>query len=222
MILLYDLLVIALPLLYVLVEDAIFSIPRLTKWCRWKEQPTAAIELSKPQEGYNEKREEADIHATFLYDEKRKEADIGATFLYNEKREEAVIRAAFLYDEDFAKRPFLEPMRPRYLVKWEELSDITDHGLDLDQNDGWEVNEMFDTNEINFGYKSTFDKTMPEYTTILEREDTTEYKIRWERACRLADEIEAKKRADQAFQASQPKKRKRKPRHSIKREECPY
>ncbi|XP_071811057.1 ataxin-2-like protein [Apostichopus japonicus] len=113
-------------------------------------------------------------------------------------------------------------MRPRYLVKWEELSDITDHCLNLDQNEGWEVNEMFDTNAINFGYKSTFDKTMPEYTTILEREHKTEYKIRWERACRLADEIEAKKRADQAFQASQPKKRKRKPRRSIKREENPY
>ncbi|XP_071855491.1 uncharacterized protein [Apostichopus japonicus] len=171
----------------------------------WKEQPTVALELSKQQEGYDEKQEKADIHATFLY---------------NEKREEAVIRAAFLYDEDFAKRPCLEPMRPRYLVKWEELSDITDHGLNLDQIEGWEVNEMFATNEINFGYKSTFDKTMPEYTTILEREDTPEYKIRWERACRLADEIEAKKRADQALQASQPKKRKRKPRRSIKREQC--
>ncbi|XP_071854452.1 uncharacterized protein [Apostichopus japonicus] len=203
----------------------------------WKEQPTVALELSKPQEGYdekqekadihetflyNEKREEGDIHATFMYDEKSEEANIGATFLYNEKCEEAVIRAAFLYDEDFAKRPFLNPMRPRYLVKWEELSDITDHGLNLDQNESWEVNDMFHTNEINFDYKSTFDKTLPEYTTILVREDTLEYKLRLERACRLADEIEAKKRADQAFQASQPKKRKRKPRRSIKRDECPY
>ncbi|PIK58717.1 putative N-lysine methyltransferase SETD8-like [Apostichopus japonicus] len=104
------------------------------KWKKsWKEQPTVAIELSKPQEGYDEKQEKADIQEAFLYNEKREEGDTHATFLYNEKREEAVIRAAFLYDEDFAKRPFLEPMRLQYLVKWEELSDITDHGLNLDQ-----------------------------------------------------------------------------------------
>ncbi|PIK40971.1 hypothetical protein BSL78_22184 [Apostichopus japonicus] len=40
----------------------------------------------------------------------------------------------FLFDEDIAKLPYVEPMRPQQLVKWEELSDVTDQSFDLDQD----------------------------------------------------------------------------------------
>ncbi|XP_071850173.1 uncharacterized protein [Apostichopus japonicus] len=129
---------------------------------------------------------------------------------------------AFLFDEDIAKLPYVEPMRPQQLVKWEELSDVTDHGLDLDQQgEGWDVNDMFATNEADFGFKSTFDETLSEYTTLLVKEATPDYQLRWERACRLADEIEGKKKAEQANRAKQPKKRKKKNRRS-KKSGCPY
>ncbi|PIK40970.1 putative ataxin-2-like protein-like [Apostichopus japonicus] len=128
---------------------------------------------------------------------------------------------AFLFDEDIAKLPYVEPMRPQQLVKWEELSDVTDHGLDIDQVEGWDVTEMFATNEADFGFKSTFDETLSEYTTLLVKEATPDYQLRWERACRLADEIEGKKKAEQANRTKQPKKRKKKNRRS-KKSGCPY
>ncbi|XP_071854335.1 uncharacterized protein [Apostichopus japonicus] len=128
---------------------------------------------------------------------------------------------ASLFDEDIAKLPYVEPMRPQRLVKWEELSDVTDHGLDLDQCEGWDVNDMFATNEADFGFKSTFDKTLSEYTTLLVEDATPDYQLRWERACRLANEIEGEKRAEQANRAKQPKKRKKKSRRS-KKSGCPY
>ncbi|XP_071849802.1 uncharacterized protein [Apostichopus japonicus] len=53
---------------------------------------------------------------------------------YNERYVEKEGSNAFLFDEDIAKLPYVEPMRPQQLVKWEELSDVTDHGLDLDQD----------------------------------------------------------------------------------------
>ncbi|PIK61650.1 putative ataxin-2-like protein-like isoform X3 [Apostichopus japonicus] len=68
--------------------------------------------------------------------------------------------------------------RPRELVKWVGPSDVTDNGLDLDEVESWEVSDMFATNEANFGYKSTFDETMSEYTTLLVVEDTTDYVLR--------------------------------------------
>ncbi|XP_071819851.1 uncharacterized protein [Apostichopus japonicus] len=129
---------------------------------------------------------------------------------------------AFLYDDDFVELQPPVPTRPRELVKWVVPSDVTDNGLDLDEVESWEVSDMFATNEANFGYKSTFDETMSEYTTLLVVEDTTDYVLRRERACRLADEIEAKKRADQAIQAKQPKKRKKKARRRSRKSECPY
>ncbi|XP_071855124.1 uncharacterized protein [Apostichopus japonicus] len=129
---------------------------------------------------------------------------------------------AFLFDEDIAKLPYAEPMRPQQLVKWAGLKDVTDPGLDLDQQvEGWDVNDMFATNEADFGFKSTFDETLSEYTTLLVKEATPDYQLRWERACRLADEIEGKKKAEQANRAKQPKKRKKK-RHRSKKSGCPY
>ncbi|PIK49394.1 putative ataxin-2-like [Apostichopus japonicus] len=140
----------------------------------------------------------------------------------NERDVEKEGSHAFLFDEDIAKLPCVEPMRPQQLVKWEELSDVTDHGLDLDQQgEGWDVNDMFATNEADFGFKSTFDETLSEYTTLLVKEATPDYQLRWERACRLADEIEGKKKAEQANRAKQPKKRKKKNRRS-KKSGCPY
>ncbi|XP_071819826.1 uncharacterized protein [Apostichopus japonicus] len=140
----------------------------------------------------------------------------------DDKKGETEHSHAFLFDDDFVELQLPVPIRPRELVKWVGPSDVTDNGLDLDEVESWEVSDMFATNEANFGYKSTFDETMSEYTTLLVVEDTTDYVLRRERASRLADEIEAKKRADQAIQAKQPKKRKKKTRRRSRKSECPY
>ncbi|XP_071849653.1 uncharacterized protein [Apostichopus japonicus] len=139
----------------------------------------------------------------------------------NERDAEKEGSHAFLFDEDIAKLPYVEPMRPQQLVKWEELSDVTDQSLALDQGEGWDVNDMFATNQADFGFKSTFDETLSEYTTLLVKEATPDYQLRWERACRLADEIEGKKKAEQANRTKQPKKRKKKNRRP-KKSGCPY
>ncbi|PIK38568.1 putative ataxin-2-like protein-like isoform X3 [Apostichopus japonicus] len=131
---------------------------------------------------------------------------LGTSQVNDDEKRETEHSHAFLYDDDFVELRPPVPIRPRELVKWVGPSDVTDNGLDLDEVESWEVSDMFATNEANFGYKSTFDETMSEYTTLLVVEDTTDYVLRRERACRLADEIEAKKRADQAVQAKQPKK----------------
>ncbi|XP_071818971.1 uncharacterized protein [Apostichopus japonicus] len=147
---------------------------------------------------------------------------LGTSQVNDDEKRETEHSHAFLYDDDFVELRPPVPIRPRELVKWVGPSDVTDNGLDLDEVESWEVSDMFATNEANFGYKSTFDETMSEYTTLLVVEDTTHYVLRRERACRLADEIEAKKRADQAVQAKQPKKRKKKARRRSRKSECPY
>ncbi|XP_071819731.1 uncharacterized protein [Apostichopus japonicus] len=147
---------------------------------------------------------------------------LGTSQVNDDEKGETEHSHAFLYDDDFVELQPPVPIRPRELVKWVVPSDVTDNGLDLDEVESWEVSDMFATNEANFGYKSTFDETMSEYTTLLVVEDTTDYVLRRERACRLADEIEAKKRADQAIQAKQPKKRKKKARRRSRKSECPY
>lgn len=55
---------------------------------------------------------------------------------------------------------------------------------------------MLATNEANFGYQTTFNEAMHDYTTVLVKDDSPEWRQRWERACCLAEEIEAMKRAE--------------------------
>ena len=35
------------------------------------------------------------------------------------------------------------------------------------QGEGWEVSDMFATNEAEFGYRSTYNEAMPEYTWVI-------------------------------------------------------
>ncbi|KAJ8041753.1 hypothetical protein HOLleu_12657 [Holothuria leucospilota] len=52
---------------------------------------------------------------------------------------------------------------------------------------------MYATNATKFNYKTTLDDDLSEYTTVLVREDTEEDRLRWERACRLANEIQKRR-----------------------------
>ena len=56
---------------------------------------------------------------------------------------------------------------------------------------GWNVEEMLAINEKKYGYKSTFNAEMKEYTIPVEKEDTEEFRKRERVAERLAREIES-------------------------------
>ncbi|CAK9296616.1 unnamed protein product [Gordionus sp. m RMFG-2023] len=68
---------------------------------------------------------------------------------------------------------------------------LTGTPIDNQDNGGWQVEEMFATNELRFGLHSTYTEDLPDYTTRLEVFDTPEYKEREARATRLAAEIES-------------------------------
>ncbi|XP_065831326.1 ataxin-2-like isoform X2 [Oscarella lobularis] len=57
---------------------------------------------------------------------------------------------------------------------------------------GWDAEDMFRTNRKKFNVKSSYNETMTEYTTPLQREDTDEFRKREERANQLAKEMEKK------------------------------
>lgn len=55
---------------------------------------------------------------------------------------------------------------------------------------GWNPDEMFTINTIKFGYKSTYDPNLREYTIPLEKNQTDEYKKLELEAEKIANEIE--------------------------------
>ena len=73
------------------------------------------------------------------------------------------------------------------------------NGLDLDgmsmgdgsSSAGWGAEEMLLTNQTKYGYKSTYNSDLSEYTLPVEKENTEEYKRREEEAEKLANEIES-------------------------------
>jgi hypothetical protein len=62
--------------------------------------------------------------------------------------------------------------------------------LDLSKA-GWSVEDMLIINETKYGYKSTFNADMSEYTMPVRRENTAEFRRREAEAERLAREIES-------------------------------
>jgi hypothetical protein len=62
--------------------------------------------------------------------------------------------------------------------------------LDLSKT-GWSVEDMLVINKTKYGYKSTFNADMSEYTMPVRRENTAEYRRREAEAERLAREIES-------------------------------
>jgi len=78
------------------------------------------------------------------------------------------------------------------------INDVESGGssLDLDssiggESTGWGVEEMFLTNQTKYGYKSTYNSDLTEYTLPVEKENTDEYRKREEEAEKIAMEIES-------------------------------
>ncbi|KAM3937047.1 ataxin-2 isoform 7-T7 [Leptodactylus fuscus] len=63
--------------------------------------------------------------------------------------------------------------------------------LDTDVSNGWDPNEMFRYNEVNYGVVSTYDSSLSSYTVPLERDNSEEYLKREARAAQIAEEIES-------------------------------
>ncbi|KAK6191973.1 hypothetical protein SNE40_003533 [Patella caerulea] len=69
--------------------------------------------------------------------------------------------------------------------------DGDDLGLEEgDSANGWDPNEMFKTNQEQFCVKSSYDENLHQYTTVLNKEDTKEFRKREEEAKRIARDIE--------------------------------
>lgn len=49
---------------------------------------------------------------------------------------------------------------------------------DMNSESGWTAEDMLMTNEQKYGYKSTYDSNLSEYTVAIERDDTDDYKRR--------------------------------------------
>lgn len=62
---------------------------------------------------------------------------------------------------------------------------------ELSSASGWNAEDMIAINEAKYGYKSTFNVDMNEYTVAVEKTDSEEYRRREEEADRLAQEIES-------------------------------
>jgi hypothetical protein len=67
-----------------------------------------------------------------------------------------------------------------------------DNGLEnLSNGTGWGAEEMLLTNQTKYGYKSTYNADLSEYTVQIERDDSDDYKRREKEAEKMAQEIES-------------------------------
>ncbi|KAJ7984465.1 hypothetical protein DPEC_G00355110 [Dallia pectoralis] len=82
--------------------------------------------------------------------------------------------------------------KEKVLQRWEG-GDTNGEAFDLekDASNGWDANEMFRYNEVNYGVKSTYDSSLSMYTVPLEKGSTEGFRQREARATRLASEIES-------------------------------
>ena len=58
-------------------------------------------------------------------------------------------------------------------------------------NGGWCAEDMLLVNQTKYGYKSTYNSDLNEYTLAVEKEDTEEFRRREEEAEKMANEIES-------------------------------
>ncbi|KAK3084029.1 hypothetical protein FSP39_007045 [Pinctada imbricata] len=85
----------------------------------------------------------------------------------------------------------MEAAEMRELQPWEGGEGEEIGALDSrDSPNGWDPNDMFRTNAERFNVKSSYDDSLSQYTTPLEKKDTQEFKDREKQAMRLANEIE--------------------------------
>lgn len=63
--------------------------------------------------------------------------------------------------------------------------------LELEQANGWDANDMFKKNELEYGVQSTFDQSLRGYTVPLQQNDTAAYKEAEAKAAMIANEIES-------------------------------
>lgn len=67
-----------------------------------------------------------------------------------------------------------------------------DNGLENSSNGtGWCAEDMLMTNQTKYGYKSTYNSDLSEYTVQIERDDSEDYRRREEEAEKMAHEIES-------------------------------
>ncbi|KAJ8028787.1 Ataxin-2-like protein [Holothuria leucospilota] len=119
-------------------------------------------------------------------------------------KESKTSQGSFLTDKEIATGLLYQPKGPRNLVKWEYFDDGNNDDFKLDEGTGWDLHDMYATNAAKFNYKTTLDDDLSEYTTVLVREDTEEDRLRWERACRLAAEIQKRSPTDRRERAAKP------------------
>lgn len=72
-----------------------------------------------------------------------------------------------------------------------EESQIKTSCVTSSSSNGWKVEDMLQVNKSKYGYKSTFNSEMTEYTLPLIKQNTAEFKRREAEAERLAREIES-------------------------------
>ncbi|RZF37285.1 hypothetical protein LSTR_LSTR005617 [Laodelphax striatellus] len=95
------------------------------------------------------------------------------------------------FQTDTAISKFNGQVGERELEPWEGPGCNGDEfELDGATANGWDVNDMFKKNEQMYGVTSTFDHSMPGYTTQIQRGDSTDYRDAEARATKIANEIE--------------------------------
>uniref|UniRef100_A0A8C7UHR3 LsmAD domain-containing protein n=1 Tax=Oncorhynchus mykiss TaxID=8022 RepID=A0A8C7UHR3_ONCMY len=82
--------------------------------------------------------------------------------------------------------------KEKVLQRWEG-GDGNGEAFDLENDaaNGWDANEMFRYNKVNFGVESTYDSSLSMYTVHLERGSTEGFRQREARAALMASEIES-------------------------------
>uniref|UniRef100_A0AAZ3QJ93 LsmAD domain-containing protein n=1 Tax=Oncorhynchus tshawytscha TaxID=74940 RepID=A0AAZ3QJ93_ONCTS len=82
--------------------------------------------------------------------------------------------------------------KEKVLQRWEG-GDGNGEAFDLENDaaNGWDANEMFRYNKVNFGVESTYDSSLSMYTVHLERGSTEGFQQREARAALMASEIES-------------------------------
>lgn len=63
---------------------------------------------------------------------------------------------------------------------------------DMTSSSGWCAEDMLATNSQKYGYKSTYDSNLSEYTIAIEKEDSEDYRRREMEAEKMVNKIQEK------------------------------